>query len=133
MELHGGLIVADDAITLALRLEGAGHVLTSKDGVLVVSNGSALSPDDRAAVQQLKRHLLAIAGYDADAAAVGAPPLATGVWSASSTIGNSADTADEAKETAASQVLEAPAAPAPKARKRAKPTPASEGLGLFDG
>lgn len=63
-ELRGGLLVRTDAILLALALEAKGHALTAKDGALLVSHGSALSAEDRASIQQLKRHLLAVAGYE---------------------------------------------------------------------
>jgi len=63
VELKGGLIVASDAVTLALALDQRGHTLTAKDGTLLVSNGSALTPEDRAEIQQHRWHLLAIAGY----------------------------------------------------------------------
>lgn len=72
MQLANGLIVADAAIFLALRLEEQGHALVAKDGVLLVSNGAVLSNADRAEIQKYKRHLLAIAGYDAE---VQAPAL----------------------------------------------------------
>lgn len=66
-ELKGGLIVQSDAIALALDLERRGLTLTARDGVLLVSPGSALTADDRVAVQRWKRHLLAICSHDADA------------------------------------------------------------------
>lgn len=65
MELKGGLHVATDAIVLALDLERAGHALTARDGALLVTNGSALSAEQRASIGRLKRHLLAIASYEA--------------------------------------------------------------------
>lgn len=67
MELKGGLIVHDDAVLLALDLERGGHALTARDGALLVTNGSALSAEQRASIGRLKRHLLAITAYDADA------------------------------------------------------------------
>lgn len=63
MELKGGPIVADAAISLACDLEARGHVLAVKDGALLVSRGSALTAADRAAIARLKRHLMAIATY----------------------------------------------------------------------
>lgn len=63
IELRGGLLVQSDALDLALALEQRGLTLAAKDGVLLVSPGSALSADDRVAVQRWKRHLLAIAAY----------------------------------------------------------------------
>lgn len=63
MELKGGLHVSTEAAVLALDLERHGHALTARDGALLVTNGSALSADTRAAIQRLKRHLLAIAAY----------------------------------------------------------------------
>jgi len=67
-ELRGGLFVQEDALKLAWRLEAAGHLLTSKDSALMVSNGSSLSAEDRASIKALKAHLLAIVAYEA-------PPL----------------------------------------------------------
>lgn len=63
IELRGGLLVQSDALDLALALEQRGLTLAAKDGALLVSPGSALSADDRVAVQRWKRHLLAIAAY----------------------------------------------------------------------
>lgn len=64
-ELRGGLLVRTDAVILALTLESACHALTAKDGALLVTNGSALTADQRTQIQALKRHLLAIAAYQA--------------------------------------------------------------------
>ena len=66
-ELRGGLIVRTDAIILALAIEESGHALTAKDGALLVTNGSTLSAEQRAQIHGVKRHLMAIAGYDAPA------------------------------------------------------------------
>lgn len=63
-ELRGGLIVRTDAIALALELEAHGHALTVADGALLVSQGSTLTVHERTAITGLKRHLLAIAGYE---------------------------------------------------------------------
>lgn len=65
-ELKGGLFVDTDAILLAIDLERRGHVLTARDGALLVTEGSRLSAIDRTEIQRLKRHLLAIAAYLAD-------------------------------------------------------------------
>ena len=62
-ELRGGLMMDDDAIRLAVRLEDAGHVLSVKDGALLVSHGASLSPGDREEIRRLRWHLLAIAAY----------------------------------------------------------------------
>ena len=67
VELRDGVIVLVEAIALALSLEARGHALASRDGALLVSNGSQLTADDRAAIHRLKRHLLHIAGYDGPA------------------------------------------------------------------
>jgi hypothetical protein len=67
VELKGGLIVQEEAIALALELENAGVTLTAKDGVLVASPASALTPAQIAAIRGMKFQLLAVAGYDADA------------------------------------------------------------------
>lgn len=64
VELKGGLLLTDRALTLALNLETRGHALTAKDGTLFVSNGSALTAEDRKAIQTDRFHLLAIAGYN---------------------------------------------------------------------
>lgn len=63
IELIGGLTVSRAALELALSLESRGHVMTAKDGDLRVSNGSALTVEDRAAIRAQRWHLLAIAGY----------------------------------------------------------------------
>lgn len=65
-ELKGGLFVDSAAIILAIDLESRGHVLTARDGALLVTEGSRLSVTDRTEIQRLKRHLLAIAAYIAD-------------------------------------------------------------------
>lgn len=65
--LRGGLIVQNAAISLALGLENRGHVLTAKDGQLLVSNGAQLTAEDRAQITAHRNHLLAIAGYEAPA------------------------------------------------------------------
>lgn len=64
IELKGGLLITDRVLTLALDLETRGHALTAKDGTLFVSNGSALTTEDRKAIQVDRFHLLAIAGYE---------------------------------------------------------------------
>lgn len=63
VSLRGGPIVTADAIALALALEARGHGMTAANGALRVSNGSALSADDRAAITRQRMHLLAIAAY----------------------------------------------------------------------
>ncbi len=63
-ELRGGLFVHDDAIRLAVDLEARGHRLTVDRHLLVVSDGTKLTKTDLAAIQRLKNHLLAIAGYE---------------------------------------------------------------------
>lgn len=64
--LKGGLIAPEPALKLALALESRGHGLSvSADGKLNVTNGSALTAEDRAAITQWKRHLMALATYDA--------------------------------------------------------------------
>ncbi len=64
-ELKGGLIVRTDALLLTLALESAGHVLTTKDGALHVSNGSTLTAAERERITSLKPHLIACALYQA--------------------------------------------------------------------
>lgn len=62
MMLRSGLIIADAAIALALRLEHAGHVLTVTNGELRVTQPPALTDEDRAAIRRYRFHLLAIVG-----------------------------------------------------------------------
>lgn len=62
-ELRNGLRIADTAIRLAVALEARGHVLSVKAGALHVSNGSALTAADRAAITAQRWHLMAIATY----------------------------------------------------------------------
>jgi hypothetical protein len=64
VELKGGLFVDEQAIALAIALEGAGHVLSVQDGKLLVTNGSALSAAQRQQITAWKRHLCAIAAYE---------------------------------------------------------------------
>lgn len=64
VELKGGLLITARALTLALDLETRGHALTAKDGTLFVSNGSALTTEDRRQIQADRFHLLAIAGLN---------------------------------------------------------------------
>jgi hypothetical protein len=62
--LKGGLIVQEEAIALAIELENAGVTLTAKEGVLVASPASALTPTQIAAIRAMKFQLLAIAAVD---------------------------------------------------------------------
>jgi hypothetical protein len=63
LELRGGLFVREDAILLALDLEARGHVLSTKDGALLVTDGARLTAEDVAQIRALKKHLMAIAAY----------------------------------------------------------------------
>lgn len=63
IQLRDGPIVREDAVRLALKLEEACHVLSAANGVLTVTNGSALSDEDRQAIGACKAHLLALVGY----------------------------------------------------------------------
>ncbi len=65
VEFRGGLVVREDAVQLYLSLEHRGHVLTVQDDKLHVSNGSALTTEDRALITALKGHLIALAHYRA--------------------------------------------------------------------
>lgn len=65
LELRGGLLVREDAVLLAIDLEARGHVLSVKDGALLVTNGGALTATDRAQITATKKHLMAIATYQA--------------------------------------------------------------------
>ncbi len=62
-EMKNGLIIADEAITLALSLEDRNHRLTVQDGALHVSDGKRLTAEDGAAIRRLRWHLMAIAEY----------------------------------------------------------------------
>jgi hypothetical protein len=64
-ELRGGLIVRTDALALYLALELRGHALTVKDGALLVSNGAALTAEERASIRACKNHLIAMVQYEA--------------------------------------------------------------------
>lgn len=63
VELRGGLIVRESAIALGCALEAKGHALRVEAGVLKVTQGSRLSPEDRAALAREKAHLIALCGY----------------------------------------------------------------------
>ncbi len=63
VEFRGGLVVREDAVVLFLRLIAADHVLTAKDEALMVSNGSALTAEDRAQITQLKAFLIVLTHY----------------------------------------------------------------------
>lgn len=65
MQLASGLIVADRAVRLALRLEGDGFHLTVRDGMLWVEPKSRLTAADREAIRRDRFHLLAIVGGEA--------------------------------------------------------------------
>lgn len=91
-ELKGGLFVDSAAIILAIDLESRGHVLTARDGALLVTEGSRLSTTDRTEIQRLKRHLLAIAAYIADDVEprLGARALGTAVAPAAESVASDA-------------------------------------------
>lgn len=61
--LRGGLTVRADAIALGCDLEARGHALSVKDGVLQVTFGSKLKPEDVEAIRTHKQHLVALADY----------------------------------------------------------------------
>ncbi len=64
VEFRGGLLVREDAVALYLSLDARGHVLTEPEpGKLIVSNGSALTAEDRAQITQLKAFLIALTNY----------------------------------------------------------------------
>lgn len=65
IELRSGLLVREDAVLLALSLEARGHVLTTRDGTLRVTNGATLTAVDTAAIKDTKLHLMEIAAYEA--------------------------------------------------------------------
>jgi len=64
--LRSGLMLPDAAILLAIDLEKRNHRLSTKEGALLVSDGSRLTADDRAQIRQWKSQLLAIVGYIAE-------------------------------------------------------------------
>lgn len=66
-EMRGGLLLHNDAIALAIALEATGHVLSVKDGRLLVTQGSRLTPAHRDSIARHRFHLMAIADYSADA------------------------------------------------------------------
>lgn len=61
--LIGNLSVSRAALELAWSLEARGHVMSAKDGNLHVTNGTALTVDDRAAIRAQRLQLLGILGY----------------------------------------------------------------------
>jgi hypothetical protein len=63
VELRGGLVLREEAVLLALALEDAGHRISTSDGKLTVSNGSALTPAQRAQIADCRAHLMALAAY----------------------------------------------------------------------
>lgn len=63
LELHNGPVVRDAAIVLGCELEARGHRLTVQDGALHVSQGSALTTADIAAIKQYRAHLIACVDY----------------------------------------------------------------------
>lgn len=65
IELRGGIIVREEAIALGCALEAKGHALRVEGGTLKVTQGSRLSPADRAALAREKAHLIALCGYTA--------------------------------------------------------------------
>lgn len=64
-EMKGGLCINNDALALALQLEGSGHVLSVRDGRLLVTNGSTLTQAERDDIARHRLHLMVIAGYQA--------------------------------------------------------------------
>lgn len=65
IELRSGPFVRADAIALACSLEARGHMLSSKDGALLCTNGSALAKADVEAIKANRAHLIAIVTYEA--------------------------------------------------------------------
>ncbi len=63
IELKNGPIVRADSVRLYLDLEARGHVLTVQDNALRVSNGSALTAEDRAQITALKPFLIVLVTY----------------------------------------------------------------------
>lgn len=62
--LINGPTIRTNAIALAVALEDTGHALSVRDGQLLVTNGSTLTPEQRAAIRGAKWHLMAFAGYE---------------------------------------------------------------------
>jgi hypothetical protein len=68
MQLKHGPIVADTAIALAIDLERRGHVMLAADGTVRITNGKALTDQDRAAIVREKVFLVTICEYIASGA-----------------------------------------------------------------
>lgn len=63
IDLRDGPTLPIDAISLALALEARGHVLAVTNDRLVVTEGSRLTEDDRAAIKHRRVHLMALLDY----------------------------------------------------------------------
>ncbi len=64
IELRGGLILREDCLLLALRIEDQNHSIATSDGKLTVTNGAALSPELREQIKDCRLHLMALAAYE---------------------------------------------------------------------
>ena len=62
--LKGGIIVALDAVVLAISLEDRGHVLRAVGQSLYVANRNQLSSEQIDAIKRHRTDLLAIARYE---------------------------------------------------------------------
>lgn len=61
--LRDGPTLPDAAVLLALDLEREGHALSVRDGKLIVTNGSTLSPTQRAGVKQHLADIVKLLAY----------------------------------------------------------------------
>lgn len=63
IELREGPALPTASLSLALALESRGHALSVADGKLVVSDGSRLTPEDRAEIKRWRLHLMELVVY----------------------------------------------------------------------
>ena len=63
VELRGGVMVPGDAIRLIVDLEARDHVVSAKDGKLLVTHGSTLTPEDWIAIKRWRVDLLKLVAY----------------------------------------------------------------------
>lgn len=63
IELRDGPTLPDAAVLLALGLEREGHALSARDGKLIVTNGSTLTPAQWAGVKQHRADIVKLLAY----------------------------------------------------------------------
>ena len=64
IELKGGLLVESEAMALLVGLEMRGCAFRMKGERLVINPASVVTDEERAAIERLRPHLLAILGYE---------------------------------------------------------------------